>query len=48
MGDKNIAKKPKKHPSNEKQLATKAAGVAAKKASDALAAAKPSAKPKGK
>lgn len=49
MGDKNIAKKPKKHPSNEKQLASNASKAAANKASEALAAAKPGAKPnKGK
>lgn len=49
MGDKVITKKAKKHPSNEKQLASNAAHVAATKASEALAAAKPGAKPnKGK
>jgi len=40
MGDKNVKKQAKKHPSNEKVLASKAANTAATKAAETLAAAK--------
>lgn len=48
MGDKNMKKPGKKHPSNEKVLAAKASASDAAKAAQALAAAKPAGKPGGK
>ena len=44
MGDKVIKKQDKKHPSNEKVLASKANASSAAKAAAALAATKPAAK----